>query len=128
MKFVLYTSALDQSKYDPSIVSDIIRHARKQNVKHSITGVLLFDGSTFTQYIEGQADGVDRLMEKILLDERHNRVFIITVGATQTRLYDKWELGYIDLTSQTSNPKNIISKKDLNVKAFHKLIDRFVVG
>jgi hypothetical protein len=128
MKFVLYTSVLDQTKYDPSIVSDIIKHARNENVKHGITGVLLFDGDSFTQYIEGQPDGVDRLMEKIMLDERHNRVFIITVGATQSRLYDKWELGYIDLTNQVSDPKNIVSKNDLNVKAFHKLIDRFVVA
>jgi hypothetical protein len=128
MKYVLYTSVFDEFKYDPSIVCDIVLKARKENQKHNITGVLLFDGHVFTQYVEGENKDVDRLMENILFDERHKRVFIITVGETQQRLYETWELGYIDLSSLHDESKNVISRDDLNIKAFHKLIDRFVSG
>ncbi len=127
MKFVLYTSNLNEPEYDPSIVCDIVRYARKENIKHSITGVLIFDGQTFTQYVEGHDDDVDRLFENIMFDERHKNVFVITVGTTTKRLYHKWELGFIDLTIQSDDSKNIISKDDLNPEAFHRLIDRFVI-
>jgi hypothetical protein len=128
MKYVLYTSVLDESKYDSSIVSDIVIKARKDNQKHNITGVLLFDGHVFTQYIEGDNKDVDSLIENILFDKRHKNVFIIAVGETKQRLYETWKLGYIDLSSQEHESKNVISKNDLNIKAFHMLIDRFVCG
>jgi hypothetical protein len=128
MKYVLYTSVLDKSKYDCSIVNEIVSKARNENQKHNITGVLLFDGLLFTQYIEGDNKDVDKLIENILFDKRHKNVFIITVGENQQRLYDSWELGYIDLRSLGEDSKNVISQNDLNIHAFHKLIDRFVSG
>lgn len=128
MKYVFYTSVLDDSKYDSSIVSDIVFKARKKNQKNRITGVLLFDGHLFTQYIEGDNKDVDSLIENILLDKRHKSVYIISVGETQQRLYETWELGYIDLSGPEPGSKNLICKDDLNIKAFHKLIDRFVIG
>lgn len=124
----MYTSDLNQSRYDASIVCDIVKNARKGNLKHNVTGVLIFDGHTFTQYIEGHENDVDRLIQNILSEERHKSVFVISEGTIENRLYEKWELGFIDLTSQPVNSDGVIAKSDLNPAAFHRLIDRFVIA
>jgi hypothetical protein len=71
MRFVLYTSVLDASKYDASVLPDILNTVRRENLNHQVTSLLLFDGHQFTQYLEGEDDAVDSLIGNILFDKRH---------------------------------------------------------
>jgi hypothetical protein len=61
---LLYTSemALEES---PTCVASIIRVSRANNELVSITGLLVFDGLHFCQYLEGPRDAVLRLADKI---------------------------------------------------------------
>lgn len=80
MKFVLYTSVLNQEHYDVLAVPEIVRTARVENSIHGITGVLLFDGLNFTQYFEGDEATVDRLLANILRDKRHKNIVLVLTG------------------------------------------------
>lgn len=126
MKFVLYTSILNQEDYDIFVVPKIIKTARSQNSIHQITGVLLFDGLNFTQYFEGEAQAVDRLSENILRDERHKNMAIILTGRHHTRLYSEWKMGYIDTTDHMDEAHST-PKSTLNMESFKKIVDRLQV-
>lgn len=52
-------------------VPDIIRKARSFNSVNDITGVLIFDGRNFMQYLEGKQNTVMELMGRISQDNRH---------------------------------------------------------
>ena len=67
---VLYTSELEPS-VRVSAIAGIVRRARAWNSAHDITGVLVFDGGRFCQYLEGPADEVHALALRISADARH---------------------------------------------------------
>ena len=54
-----------------SCVADIVKTARDFNQLHAITGVLIFDGQRFAQYIEGEAQAIDFLIGQLARDPRH---------------------------------------------------------
>lgn len=81
-----------------STVSDIISTARSFNASHGITGVLIFDGDRFCQFIEGPPDDIDGLVERLRADPRHDAftVLISDVFAHE-RLYPYWSMAYAAL-------------------------------
>lgn len=127
MKFVMYTSVLNQDQYDVLVVPDIIKTARTQNNIHGITGVLLFDGLNFTQYFEGPEDAVDTLFDNILRDKRHKNIVIVLTGKQQGRLYNDWGMGYVDITDNQIDIDACIAAADFSVDAFKRKISRLDV-
>jgi hypothetical protein len=78
-----------------SCVSTIIQTARLFNAAHGITGVLIFDGERFVQYIEGPPDEMDCLITRLQNDPRH--ADFEPLGESwphHTRLFDTWAMGY----------------------------------
>lgn len=55
----------------PTCVADIIRTARRVNAEWEVTGVLVFDGQRFCQYIEGPTPHIADLARRIERDPRH---------------------------------------------------------
>lgn len=81
-----------------SAVSDIIATARSFNAAHGITGVLIFDGERFCQFIEGPPDEIDGLVERMRADARHVAFTTLISDATaQERLYPYWSMAYASL-------------------------------
>lgn len=94
LHMLLYTSvlALDSS---PSCVADIVRRARINNQKTGVTSLLVFDGMSFLQYLEGAAEAVGRLMDKIRRDKRHTDIRILyDQPASPPRRFDNQALAY----------------------------------
>lgn len=67
---VVYTSVL-ANQHGLDAVTSIVRSARAKNPKLNVTGLLLFDGTHFCQYLEGPAANVAWLLERIRSDARH---------------------------------------------------------
>ncbi len=127
MKFVLYTSVLNQEQYDVLAVPDIVKTARTQNNIHGITGVLLFDGLNFTQYFEGSEEAVDTLLANILRDNRHKNIIIVLTGQQEKRLYNDWGMGYIDISDNQVDIDGCIAAADFSVDSFKRKISRLDV-
>lgn len=91
---LIYTSVLSPST-PISEVSSIIRSSRTKNFSYGITGVLLFDGQHFCQYIEGEASHVNALIENIRKDSRNVNFKVIYSHAAQgMRKFSNWRAGY----------------------------------
>lgn len=80
-----------------SCVGTIIKVARAFNALHGITGVLLFDGERFCQYVEGAPSTLDALVQRIRTDLRHNQFTPLLHGPLAGgRRYPQWSMAYSD--------------------------------
>lgn len=91
----LYHSQL-ASDADLSCVADIVKTARSFNKEHGITGILVFDGLRFCQYIEGPQSDLQDLINRIADDPRHEQFtpkFHAPVAGE--RLFGNWSMAYV---------------------------------
>jgi len=63
----------------------LLADATAFNRMAGVTGVLMFDGTCFLQYIEGPRDGVASVHARILNARRHGSVAELAAGALQWR-------------------------------------------
>ena len=79
-------------------VANILGASRANNPRAGLTGVLLFDGTTFLQALEGPIAQIERLHETITCDRRHEEITLIDLVAIEARDYDAWSMAFVDGT------------------------------
>lgn len=79
-------------------VANILRASRANNPKAGLTGVLLFDGVTFLQVLEGPTAAIEYLYETITCDSRHEEIILIELISIEVRDYDSWGMAFLDGT------------------------------
>jgi Sensors of blue-light using FAD len=90
----IYTSVLAPAA-DVRSIADIVRRSRSRNRAHGISGILVFDGEHFCQYLEGECEEVLRLMGRIETDPRHAQLAIVHQGfGGEQRRFPKWDMAY----------------------------------
>ncbi|MGE6334829.1 BLUF domain-containing protein [Stenotrophomonas sp. NPDC077659] len=57
-----------------------------------VTGVLMFDGGRFLQYIEGPRDGIESVHARILNARRHGSISELAAGELQARWFPRWTM------------------------------------
>lgn len=90
---------LYQSKLAPGVdvtcVAQIVKAARTFNSSAGITGILVFDGERFCQYVEGPPDQVQALVEAIAQDKRHvDFTLLLHLKHEVCRRFHKWSMAY----------------------------------
>jgi hypothetical protein len=98
-KCVAYTSlaALD---LDEQQLIDIHSAARDLNGLDGISGLLLFNGTHFLQWIEGPQGAIDELVERLRRDPRHCAFEIRHEGWTEGRLFGDWSMNLVRVRGQ----------------------------
>ena len=77
-------------------IADIIKVARRFNKEHHITGLLIFDGQRFCQYIEGPDEALQGLIQSIKKDPRHiNFKPKLAFYDQQQRMFSNWSMAYV---------------------------------
>ncbi|WP_299322928.1 BLUF domain-containing protein [uncultured Maribacter sp.] len=79
----------------PAQVSEILMESRDFNGKHDVTGCLIYHDGFFVQYLEGNAEIVLALFEKIRVDTRHYEVIVLSQGNIYSREFDTWSMAYL---------------------------------
>ena len=71
----------------------ILETAQISNADQAITGLLVYGGGMFLQWLEGPPDKVEALMEKLGQDPRHETlVRLQTLDGLKERLYPTWAI------------------------------------
>lgn len=98
LKCVTYTSlaALD---LDEDQLRSIHGAARDLNGIDGISGLLLFNGTHFLQWIEGPPEAIDELIERIRRDPRHGGVEIRDERMADTRMFGDWTMKMVQVRS-----------------------------
>jgi len=73
-------------------VDALTRDAERFNLEVDVTGVLLFDGSRFLQYIEGPEDALWKVYSRILDSTSHCEMMELGQGQISGRRFPYWSM------------------------------------
>lgn len=94
LRRIFYVSRADAS-LDSATVKDIVFRSQRNNRQRDVTGVLAHSGRHFAQVLEGTADNLAVLADKIGRDKRHTEVTVLFDEPISTRDYDEWSMGFL---------------------------------
>lgn len=92
---LIYSSAAVR-KLTEIELSRLLLGARKTNMGFDVTGMLLYHEGSFLQILEGKADAVESLFERIGTDPRHHRVVVLMRREIEERQFENWSMGFVD--------------------------------
>lgn len=86
-----YVSEVVQGIGGPDI-DRILAAAATHNRVAGVTGVLMFDGRRFLQYLEGPDDGMALVQLRIQNSPSHTRIRVLARGPVATRQFPRWTI------------------------------------
>ena len=92
LQFV-YESVASDSLVEADVL-DILRKSQVRNNQAGISGILLFHGRRFLQFIEGPAGEVERLVERIGQDPRHREIRVLEKTESGRLVMPTWAMAY----------------------------------
>ena len=96
LKILIYTSWA-RPGIRPDEVDSILSSARINNPLEGITGVLIFNGDSFMQILEGSESAVDELTARLRIDPRHSDMAIRDERVIEARTFPDWSMAYLRL-------------------------------
>jgi hypothetical protein len=100
---IVYASAA-REPFTPLALNNLLVKSRARNLRHKVTGMLLYHSGSFLQVLEGAADDVDLIMASIVRDPRHHRIKVLVRREIEFREFEAWSMGYIDTSSWPAKP------------------------
>ena len=100
LRRITYTSIATIS-LDQRALLDLLHAARGFNKFDDITGLLIHDEGHFLQVIEGPANAIDNLAQRLKRDRRHSQVEIHEDALVERRLFPDWAMGLGEFTDPT---------------------------
>ncbi|WP_376093168.1 BLUF domain-containing protein [Roseomonas sp. CCTCC AB2023176] len=91
LSMIVYRSRATVAFQAPDLLS-LTRAAQARNGTEAVTGIIVFEDSQFFQWLEGPADGLDRVMRSINADGRHADVEVLTHRGTPRRSFADWNM------------------------------------
>lgn len=86
-----YTSR-SSSDVENTDLEEILVDGSAHNRIAGVTGVLLYDGTTFLQYLEGPEAGVVSIFERIKRSKRHADIRVLTSAEVPERYFWNWSM------------------------------------
>lgn len=81
-------------------LNQIRETSARNNAEMDITGILFYSAGHFVQLLEGDAEQIHSLFEKIATDPRHHNIKLLVFKPVADRLFGDWNMGLLDLTEQ----------------------------
>lgn len=92
---IVYVSTA-QKLLGPACVRRLLEGARRRNASVGVTGVLLYNDGSFMQYLEGPAEGVQGVYERIQRDCSHRCLIEMLRDTPAERLFAHSPMAYRD--------------------------------
>lgn len=93
----IYASA-DTRVFDDGELHELLQQARLRNAQARVSGILLYTTGSFFQVLEGEAEAVDAIFDRIARDPRHEKVTVIVREPIAQRSFEDWSMGYASVT------------------------------
>jgi hypothetical protein len=104
---------------DDAELQRLVDAALQRNNAESVTGLLIYDAGRFLQWLEGPAEGVDRIWQSIQADSRHTDVEILGHMPSTVRCFPDWGM---KLGDRDSNERPDAAN-DASMSPPHNLIE-----
>lgn len=86
-----YKSLATASPSEPDLHA-LVSKARTRNRKLGVTGMLIYEGGSFVQTLEGPKDKLEALWSSIRQDRRHEHIEVLSEHIAPSRLFSDWDL------------------------------------
>jgi hypothetical protein len=119
------TSALGSDADDE--IANIRSVAQSRNPELGLTGVLLFSGRHFAQFLEGPDLGIEIIKRSIGRDRRHTDISTLHDRPLEQRRYGRWALAYSGWATAIDR---VLSDalREQDVSELLSYMDEFVAG
>ena len=108
MRRLKYASVFSRD-LTPSELQEIADVSARNNEEVGITGVMLAAGNVFFQILEGPADAVGALFDKIARDDRHEHVLLLRdQTGVEGRLFPQWGMKLVEFDPANSSRLEMI--------------------
>lgn len=102
---LVYTSSVSfKSRFSTSIFDEVEVHARNNNRRNGITGVLCYGRGYFLQCIEGEKANVIALQQSISSDKRHKDIQVLLIQKIDRRSFVDWRMRLLFLERWSWSP------------------------
>lgn len=91
---IVYFSTLRPGMDPEEEINNILQVARERNELLGVTGMLIYNGGSFLQVLEGDRAVITKLYGKICKDQRHYNINTVVAIADGERLFKDWTMGY----------------------------------
>ena len=105
---IIYASAATEEISKAELLR-LLKKSREHNANSGITGMLLHVEGSFFQVLEGEANKVEALFNRIEKDLRHAKITVIIREPIVARAFPEWSMGFTDAT-----PKQLEEIEGLN--------------
>lgn len=92
MPFLQLVYASRPFGFDAATLLSILFKARARNSEVDVTGCLICRDDIYLQLLEGPADSVTKIYNKILEDDRHVEVIQLVRRGVPERMFGKWAM------------------------------------
>lgn len=82
---------------DAEALHAILKESKAKNPKLGVTGVLCYSSGVFLQVLEGGREPVNTLYNRIVKDERHSDVMLLSYEEIEERQFAGWAMGQVNL-------------------------------
>lgn len=93
IRSIAYTSSTTGTLPDDALARLLV-DARSFNESVGVTGVLLYNGASFFQYLEGSAVACERVYQRIAGSSRHHSVHTLADQFSEARYFSNWTMGF----------------------------------
>lgn len=101
---LVYTSSASQP-FRETALEALLAECREHNATAEVTGMLLYRSGRFIQVLEGVADTVRGLTDRIRRDPRHHDMRVLLEERVPQRRFPDWTMGYRALRGRESAPE-----------------------
>lgn len=84
--------------YDQQKLIELQELARRENLAHQVTGLLLYHDGCFMQVIEGAKPDIDQIYSNICRDKTHKNVLCLYNMPVYQRDFADWSMGFKHIT------------------------------
>lgn len=91
---MIYVSTITD-RTNSGAVQKILTTAKKNNDKHDLTGLLVFNSKYYLQVIEGGRVAVSALLGNLFSDDRHCEMVVLGVEQVDQRAFPNWSMEFI---------------------------------
>ncbi|VTO20380.1 Sensors of blue-light using FAD [Brevundimonas vancanneytii] len=88
------------------ILAEILGESERNNRREGLTSALMRHGGQFLQIIEGRRTDVDRLMDRLRVDPRHENLRLLSDVAVSGRRFGDWPMILAELTPEAARLLN----------------------
>jgi len=79
----------------PIDIEAILSAAQTRNAEAGVSGLLLYDGANFLQYLEGAPEEVSDVFGLICEDGRHRDIVTLVDEGSDARCFESWSMGLL---------------------------------